>query len=64
MCSALNNFRVIQLGRSYWIIDLQFADDIGLLREKPATVPPVLDRIVSEAMTIGITHIKKKVCIK
>lgn len=54
MRRALNNFRGVQLNHCFWVTDLEFADNIVLLGEEPATVKPVLDRIICEAMPVGL----------
>lgn len=54
MRHALNNFRGMQLGHGCWVADLELTDDFVLLGEELATVQSALDRIVFEAMTVGL----------
>lgn len=55
MRHGLHTFRGIQLGHVFWVTDPEFADNIVVLGEEPSTVQPVLDQIVCEAMTVGLT---------
>lgn len=51
---AFHNFRGIQLRYGCWGNHLELAGDIVIQGEEPATVQPILDRIICEAMIVSL----------
>lgn len=54
MYRALNNLWEIQRGHDCWVTEIEFTDDIVILLKEPVTVLAVLDRILREAVAIGL----------
>lgn len=54
MCRVLNDFGGIQLRHDCWLTDLEFNNNSVILGDEPATVRPVLQRIVHETKTVDL----------
>lgn len=56
MCRVPSKFRGIQLVHGCWVTDFEFADDIVLLEEEPATLQPLLYRFKGKRIKHEVLH--------